>query len=138
MVVLVVALDKRSLRRPKQTVHPPRRRRTSEAKVNQNPGAVSVFAPISRPFIACLTSANRAMSMANAISVINAARKATNDATSVIVMCVENDRRNAINVTAVATENKNNKVSLRCGYRSSSMSLAYRQGERPVHASMKV
>ena len=98
------ALDKRSLRRPKQTVHPPRRRRISDARVSQNPGAKSVFAPISRLLIACLTSAKRAMSMANAISVISAARKATNDATSVMVMCVENDRRNAINVTAVPTK----------------------------------
>ena len=34
---LVVAPDMRSLRRPKQTVHPARRRRMKDANVNQKP-----------------------------------------------------------------------------------------------------
>jgi hypothetical protein len=42
------------------------------------------------------------MSIANAISVRRAARKETSEDTRVTVVCVENDRRKAMNVTAVA------------------------------------
>ena len=62
-----------------------------------------MLAPILRLFIACLTSTNRAISMAKAISVSAAAKNDTMDARSVIVMCVEKDRRSATKVTAVAT-----------------------------------
>lgn len=95
-------LDIRSLRRPKQTVHPPSKRRIRETKVSQNPGAVSDFAPTPMSLTACFTSASSAMSMAKATSVSNAARKDTKDAASVTVMCVENDMRKAMNVTPVA------------------------------------
>ena len=95
-------LDIRSLRRPKQTVHPPSKRRIKDTNVNQNAGAVSVFKPVPISFTACLTSASSVMSMAKAISVINAARKDTKDAARVTVMCVEKDMRKAMNVTPVA------------------------------------
>lgn len=76
----------------------------NETKVNQNPGAVLVFPSICKSSMACLTSVNRAIWIAKEINVIKAARKDTRDATSVRVTCVENDRRNAMNITAVADE----------------------------------
>jgi hypothetical protein len=98
----VVALDEREERRPRQTVQPARIRRMNDTKVSQKPGAVLVVAPIPRPLTACLTSANNAISMAKAIKVMRAAVKDRRDAIRVTVMCVEKDRRNAMNVTAAA------------------------------------
>lgn len=42
------------------------------------------------------------MSMANATSVMSAAKNDTSDASNVTVTCVEKDRRSATNVTPVA------------------------------------
>lgn len=49
------------------------------------------------------TYAKSAISTANAIRVISAAKNETRDATSVTVVCVEKERRNATKVAAVAT-----------------------------------
>jgi len=70
---------------PKQTVEPAMSKRINEAKVIQNAGAVLVVKsellkfPTSR-----LTNANKAISMANAMRVMPAARKEARDARSVI------------------------------------------------------
>jgi len=83
--VVVVAPARRDLRRPKQTVHPAKRRRTKATSVIQNAGAVLVLAVIPRPFISCRTRAKRAISIAKATSVTSAARNDTNEATSMTV-----------------------------------------------------
>jgi len=101
-----VAFAKRSLRRPKHTVQPARIRRTKVASVSQNPGPGFVLGradPLARSPIWSLTKAKRAMSMANAIRVRKAARKEVREEKRVTVVWVENERRKAINVTAVAT-----------------------------------
>lgn len=53
-------------------------------------------------FISCLTSANRAMSIAKAMNVKVAARKDTSEAIKVTVTWVERPRRRATNETAAA------------------------------------
>lgn len=88
---------------PKQTVQPARSKRRNEAKVNQNAGAVLVLKfELFRVPSSCLTNANRAISIANAMRVSNAARNETRDASRVTVMWVENERRRAMNDTAAA------------------------------------
>jgi len=92
------------LRRPKHTVQPATRSKINEAKFNQNPGAVVVFDWTLGSFSTwCLTKTNKAMSMANAINVMSAARKEVKEDNNVKVTCVEKDRRKATNITAVAT-----------------------------------
>jgi len=100
--VVFVALESLSLRRPKQTVQAARRRRMTEAKVNQKPGAVLVLIPDPSLFISCLTSAKRAISMAKAIRVNNAAKNESRDAMSVTNKFVERAKNKAINVAAAA------------------------------------
>ena len=56
----------------------------------------------SKSFILLCVHANRAMSTANAMSVITAARNDTIDARSMKVMCVEKDRRNAAKAAMAA------------------------------------
>lgn len=102
----VLAFAKRVLRRPKQTVHPAKRRRTKATSVIQNakrimtpltgrirkesmsdkPGAVFVLVSTPRPFISCRTRAKRAMSIAKATNVTSAARKESSDAISVTII----------------------------------------------------
>lgn len=57
--------------------------------------------PASLP-TSCFTNTYRAMSIANATSVMVAARKAVREARSVNVTCVEKERRSATKVTPVA------------------------------------
>lgn len=74
-----------------------------EAKVIQKPGAVLVVMPVPNLSISCLTSTKKAMSMANAIRVNNAAKNENKEAKSVRVIWVESESRNAVAVTTVAT-----------------------------------
>jgi len=74
-----------------------------ETKVNQKPGPVIVRARSSKLSISCLTNASNAMSIANAIRVIVAARKDMSEARSVTVRCVERERSRATKATAAAT-----------------------------------
>lgn len=53
-------------------------------------------------FISCLTNAKSAMSIANAMRVISAARKERIDASNVMVMCVDMEQMRATKVTAAA------------------------------------
>ena len=53
-------------------------------------------------FISCFTNAKSAMSIANAMRVISAAKKDTTDASNVNVMCVDKDKMRATKVTPVA------------------------------------
>jgi hypothetical protein len=73
------------------------------AKVIQKAGAVLVMnlEPLNFP-TSCFTNAKRAISMANAMRVMRAARKDTSDAMRVTVMWVEKERRRAINETTAA------------------------------------
>jgi len=99
-----VAVDMRSRRRPKQTVHPARSNKIKDANVSQKPGPVMVFAPaLLSFFICCFTYAKSAMSMENAMRVMSAARKDANDESNVTVICEDKDSRRATKVTAVAT-----------------------------------
>jgi len=77
--------------------------RISEIKVNQKPGAVLVLAARLIFFTRLLTCAKRAMSMANAISVINAATEDAKNAPRFMVSFSEKDVRNAMKRNAVAT-----------------------------------
>ena len=105
-VVGAFASPIRDLRRPKQTVHPARRRRTKATSVIQNakgviissrgqirkellsdkPGAALVLVSTPKPFISWRTRAKRAISIAKATSVTSAARKDSKDATSVRII----------------------------------------------------
>lgn len=105
----MLSLVEREVRWPKQTVKPARIRRIKDTKVSHNPGAVLVVAPISRPCMAFLTSANNAISMAKAIKVMRAAMKDRIDAMRVTVIWVEKDRRNARKVTAAAGRREDRK-----------------------------
>jgi len=76
----------------------------NEANVIQNAGAVLVVkSELFRLPTSCLTNANRAISIANAMKVMRAARNETRDAMRVTVMWVEKERRRAMNDTTVAT-----------------------------------
>lgn len=80
------------------------RRRRKVARVIQKPGPASVLALTPpRLSISCFVSANRAMSIANAIRVMSAARNETSDEINVTVRWVEKDRRSATKITPVAT-----------------------------------
>jgi len=75
----------------------------SEANVSQNAGAVLVVKfELFRFPTSCLTNANRAISMANAMKVRKAARNEVRDASRVTVMWLEKERRRARNDTAAA------------------------------------
>jgi len=72
---------------PKQTVQPARSKRMNETKVNQNAGPVLVTKrELSTVPTWCLTNAKRAMSTANAMRVMVAARNEARDAMSVKVI----------------------------------------------------
>lgn len=74
-----------------------------EANVIQNAGAVLVVkSELFRFPTSCLTNANRAISIANAMKVRRAARNETRDARRVTVIWVEKERRRAMNDTAAA------------------------------------
>jgi len=76
----------------------------NEANVIQNAGAVLVVkSELLRVPTSCLTNANRAISMANAMRVRRAAKNEVREARRVTVMWVENERRRAMNETAAAT-----------------------------------
>lgn len=62
--------------------------------------------PVPNLSISCLTSAKRAMSMANAIRVNNAAKNENKEAISVTVIWVESENRRAMAVAAVAARKK--------------------------------
>jgi len=66
------------------------------------PGPVLVVDPAPSLSISCLTSAKRAISMANATRVNVAAKNETRDAISVTIRLVESARENATSVAAVA------------------------------------
>ena len=88
---------------PKQTVQPARSKRMRETNVIQNAGAVLVVkSELFRVPTSCLTNANSAISIANAMKVRRAARNETRDARRVTVMWVEKERRRAMNDTTVA------------------------------------
>lgn len=75
----------------------------NETKVIQKAGAVLVINLELGNFpTSCLTNAKRAMSIANAIRVMRAARKAAREARRVTVMWVENESRRAMNETTAA------------------------------------
>lgn len=120
----VLASAKRVLRRPKQTVHPAKRRRTKATSVIQNakrivtpltyrirkesmsdkPGAVLVLVSTPRPFISCRTRAKRTISIAKATNVTSAARKETSDAIRVRIILVDNAKTRATRVIAAAIQ----------------------------------
>jgi len=76
----------------------------NETNVNQNAGAVLVVkSELFRVPTSCLTNANRAISIANAMRVRTAARNEVRDARRVTVMWVEKEKRRAINDTVAAT-----------------------------------
>jgi len=76
----------------------------NEAKVIQKAGAVLVIKFELLNFAtSCLTNAKRAMSMANAMSVMRAARNDTREARRVTVTWVEKERSRATNETTAAT-----------------------------------
>lgn len=84
-------------------MQPARSKRINEAKVIQKAGAVLVVkVELLKVPTRCLTNAKRAMSTANAIRVMVAARKDAREARRVAVMWVENERRRAMNDTAAA------------------------------------
>jgi len=102
--VLRVALDMRSRRRPKQTVHPASNSKMKDTNVSQKPGAVLVFeSMLVSFFISCFTNAKSAMSIANAMRVIRAAKNDIIDASNVSVMWVDKDRIRAMKATPAAT-----------------------------------
>jgi len=74
-----------------------------ETKVIQKAAAGLVIIPVPSLFNSCWTSAKSAISMANAIRVNNAAKNASRDAIRVTPKWVESPKRNAKNVTIVAT-----------------------------------
>jgi len=74
------------------------------------PGPVLVVIPDPSLFISCLRSAKSAISMANAMRVNNAAKNASKDAIRVTTRWVEREKRNAKNMTTVATSQKKNCV----------------------------
>lgn len=102
-----------------------------EAKVIQNAGAVLVTKLELPNFpTSCLTNANKAISMANAISVMRAARNDVRDASRVTVIWVENERSRARNDTPAA---KNTNVSKTpCAYEPP---MTYQLDERPIRES---
>lgn len=63
---------------------------------------VLALTPLRWSLISWRTNASSAMSMANAIRVRSAARKDSRLATSVTITCSENEKRNAMKVTAAA------------------------------------
>jgi len=79
-----------------------RKEKKREEGVNDEPGPALVLTVTPRPFISCRTRAKRARSIAKATSVTSAARKETNEATSMTVTCAENASNNATKLTAVA------------------------------------
>jgi len=74
-----------------------------ETKVNQKPGPGLVVTPVPILSTLCLTSPKSAISMANAIRVNVAAKNASKDAIRVMTKWVESPKRNAKNMTMVAT-----------------------------------
>jgi len=74
-----------------------------ETKVIQKAAPGLVVIPVPSLFTSCWTSAKSAISMANAIRVNSAAKNASRDAIRVTTKWVESAKRNAKNVTTVAT-----------------------------------
>jgi len=75
----------------------------NETKVIQNAGAVLVVKVALRNFpTSRLTNAKSAISIANAMRVMSAARNDARDARRVTVRCVEKERRRAVNDTTAA------------------------------------
>lgn len=102
----------------------------NEANVIQNAGAVLVVKlELFRVPTSCLTNANRAISTANAMRVVVAARNEIRDARRVTVMWVEKERRRATNDTIAARGGGN--VLEACTGPMDELLITYRLGELP-------